>query len=54
MNKNDNNVNPWSYLAIFTGVGCGFGVALHNIALGVGIGVAIGALLSIIVSRRKK
>jgi len=47
-------LNPVTWVGAGLAVGAGVGVAMDNIALGVGLGLFIGAILSLIYSARNK
>lgn len=48
----DNKRGLWT--AIGAGIEAAFGVAMHNIAVGVGVGVALGIAIGVIVNRRRQ
>ena len=46
--------HPVTWVGAGLAVGAGVGVAMDNIALGVGLGLFVGALISLIYSARNK
>lgn len=52
MMKKNRNVGVW--IPVCIGAGTAIGVAIDNLALGIGIGTFVGALLVVIILLRRK